>query len=118
MIEGQGSLFHASYAGVTLGLIHGAQPDALVMCHEPTRPHMRGLPNYKLPDLGLCIERNIEAAQLTNPAVRCVGISVNTAGSMPAAARDYLRRTEDEPGFPCVDPMRTGVGAIVDRLAG
>ena len=67
VIEGQGSLFHASYAGVTLGLIHGAQPDALVVCHEPTRPHMRGLPGYKLPDLGLCIARNIEAAQLTNP---------------------------------------------------
>jgi len=62
VIEGQGSLFHASYAGVTLGLIHGSQPDALVVCHEPTRPHMRGLPGYKLPDLKLCIDRNIEAA--------------------------------------------------------
>jgi uncharacterized NAD-dependent epimerase/dehydratase family protein len=116
LIEGQGSLFHASYAGVTLGLIHGAQPDALVVCHEPTRKHMRGLPTYKLPDLKLCIERNIEAAQLTNPAVRCVGISVNTAGLDPAAARDYLRRTEDEQGIACIDAVRTGVGAIVDRL--
>ncbi len=116
LIEGQGSLFHASYAGVTLGLIHGSQPDALVMCHEPTRKHMRGLPSYRLPDLKLCIARNVEAAQLTNPAVRCVGISVNTAGLDPAAARDYLRRTEDELSLPCVDPMRTGVGAIVDRL--
>ncbi|MGD9616575.1 MAG: N-acetyltransferase DgcN [Alphaproteobacteria bacterium] len=116
LIEGQGSLFHASYAGVTLGLIHGAQPDALVMCHEPTRKHMRGLPHYQLPDLKLCIERNIEAAQLTNPAARCVGISVNTAGLDPAGARDYLRRTEDEQGVPCVDAVRTGVGPIVDRL--
>ena len=56
VIEGQGSLFHASYAGVTLGLIHGAQPDALVVCHEPTRAHMRGLPDYKLPDLQVCID--------------------------------------------------------------
>jgi uncharacterized NAD-dependent epimerase/dehydratase family protein len=109
-------LFHASYAGVTLGLLHGAQPDALVMCHEPTRTHMRGLPHYKLPDLQLCIERNVEAAQLTNPAVRCVGVSVNTAALDAAAARDYLRRTEDTIGLPCVDPVRTGVGAIVDRL--
>ena len=116
LVEGQGSLFHASYAGVTLGLIHGAQPDALVMCHEPTRKHMRGLPNYQLPDLHLCIERNVEAAQLTNPAVECVGISVNTAGLDAGAARDYLRRTEDEQGLPCVDPMRTGVGKIVDQL--
>jgi uncharacterized NAD-dependent epimerase/dehydratase family protein len=117
VIEGQGSLFHASYAGVTLALIHGAQPDALVVCHEPTRPHMRGLPGYKLPDLKLCIDRNVEAAQLTNPAVKCVGISVNTSGLDGAAARDYLRQTEDQLGLPCVDPVRTGVGPIVDRLA-
>jgi uncharacterized NAD-dependent epimerase/dehydratase family protein len=116
VIEGQGSLFHASYAGVTLGLIHGAQPDALVMCHEPTRPHMRGLPTYKLPELKPCIARNLEAAQLTNPAARCIGLSVNTAALDAAAARDYLNRTADELGLPCIDPVRTGVGAIVDRL--
>ncbi len=116
VIEGQGSLFHASYAGVTLALIHGAQPDALVMCHEPTRQHMRGLPSYKLPDLGLCIARNVEAAQLTNPLARCIGVSVNTAALDAVAARDYLRRTEDALGLPCVDPVRSGVGAIVDRL--
>src|SRR5215475_3481258 len=117
LIEGQGSLFHASYAGVTLGLIHGAQPDALVVCHEPTRSHMRGLPGYKLPDLKLCIDRNVEAAQLTNPDVRCVGLSINTAGLEEAAARDYLRGTEARLGLPCVDPVRTGVGAIVDNLS-
>jgi uncharacterized NAD-dependent epimerase/dehydratase family protein len=118
LIEGQGSLFHASYAGVTLALIHGAQPDALVVCHEPTRSHMRGLPGYKLPDLKLCIDRNVEAAQLTNPDVRCVGLSINTSAMEASAARDYLCRTEDRFGLPCVDPVRTGVGAIVDRLVG
>ena len=118
VVEGQGSLFHASYAGVTLGLIHGAQPDALVVCHEPTRPHMRGLPTYKLPDLRICIDRNIEAAQLTNPAVGCIGVSVNTAGLDPGAARDYLRETEARLGLPCVDPVRTGVGRLVDKLPG
>ncbi len=118
LIEGQGSLFHASYAGVTLALIHGAQPDALVMCHEPTRTHMRGLRHYPLPDLKLCIERNVEAAQLTNPAVRCVGVSVNSGSLDTAAARDYLRQTEDQLGLPCVDPVRTGVAAIVDHLHG
>lgn len=116
LVEGQGSLFHASYAGVTLGLIHGSQPDALVVCHEPTRKHMRGLPTYKLPALKLCIDRNIEAARLTNPDVKCIGISVNTGGLDGDAARDYLRRTEDELSLPCVDPVRTGIGPIVDRL--
>ena len=56
LIEGQGSLFHPSFAGVSLGLLHGAQADALVMCHEPTRTHMRGLPHRPLPELGACIE--------------------------------------------------------------
>lgn len=118
VIEGQGSLFHASYAGVTLGLIHGAQPDALVVCHEPTRTHMRGLPTYKLPDLEDCIDANLTAARLTNNAVRCVGLSINTAGLDAAAARDYLRATEDRLSLPCVDPVRTGVGALVDKLPG
>jgi len=118
VVEGQGSLFHASYAGVTLGLIHGSQPDALVVCHEPTRPHMRGLPTYKLPDLRLCIDRNVEAAQLTNPSVRCIGLSINTAGYDEATARDYLRETEGRLGLPCVDAVRTGVGRLVDQVAG
>jgi uncharacterized NAD-dependent epimerase/dehydratase family protein len=54
---------------------------------------------------------------LTNPAVRCVGVSVNTSAMDAGAARDYLRRTEEELGLPVVDPGRAGVGAIVDRLA-
>ena len=116
VIEGQGSLFHASYAGVTLSLIHGAQPDALVMCHEPTRPHMRGLPSYRLPDLRECIDANLAAARLTNKDVRCVGLSINTSAMDAGAGRDYLRETGARLGLPCVDPVRTGVGAIVDRL--
>jgi uncharacterized NAD-dependent epimerase/dehydratase family protein len=116
LVEGQGSLFHASYAGVSLGLLHGAQADALVLCHEPTRKHMRGLPHYPLPDLQVCIDANLAAGRLTNPAVTCVGASINTAGLSEAAAHDYLRALEDRLGMPAVDPYRTGVGAIVDRL--
>ena len=78
LIEGQGSLFHASFAGVSLGLLHGAQPDALVLCHEPGRAHMRGLAHYPLPDLRTCLEANLQAARLTNPGVVAVGVAVNT----------------------------------------
>jgi uncharacterized NAD-dependent epimerase/dehydratase family protein len=116
LVEGQGSLFHASYAGVTLGLIHGAQPDALVLCHEPTRPHMRGLPDYPLPDLETCIEANLRAARLTNPAAVCIGVSVNTSQMTPEAAETFLKATEDRLGLPTVDAFKDGVAPIVDRL--
>jgi uncharacterized NAD-dependent epimerase/dehydratase family protein len=116
LIEGQGSLFHASYAGVSLGLLHGAQADALVMCHEPTRRHMRGLPHYPLPSLEACIEANLAAARLTNPAVRLVGLSVNTSALTQTQAEAVLADLSARHGLPAVDPVRTGVGAIVDRL--
>jgi len=117
LIEGQGSLFHPSFAGVTLGLIHGAQPDALVLCHEPTRTHMRGLPGQPLPGLKTCLAANIEAAKLTNPHVRCVGISINTHALDQKAADRLMAETADAFGLPCVDPVRNGVEAIADQLA-
>jgi uncharacterized NAD-dependent epimerase/dehydratase family protein len=116
VIEGQGSLFHASFAGVSMGLLHGAQPDALVMCHEPTRSHMRGLPDYGLPDLQLCIDTNLTAARLTNPDVRCIGVAVNTSLMEADAARRYAGETEEKLGLPVVDPVRHGVAPLVDQL--
>jgi uncharacterized NAD-dependent epimerase/dehydratase family protein len=116
LVEGQGSLFHPSYAGVSLGLLHGAQPTALVVCHEPNRPHMRGLPHYKVPSLRTCIDANLQAARLTSPDVRVVGISLNTSALDAAAAESVLRQAEDTFGVPAVDPVRGGVAAIVDRL--
>ncbi len=116
LVEGQGSLFHPSFAGVSLGLLHGAQPDYLVLCHEPTRTHMRGLPHQPLPGLALCLERNLEAAQLTNPDVKPLGVSINTAALNDAAARDYLAKVEDELQLPAVDPFRDGVAPLLDAL--
>jgi uncharacterized NAD-dependent epimerase/dehydratase family protein len=117
LVEGQGSLFHASYAGVTLGLIHGAQPDALIMCHEPQRPHMRGLPHYELPDLQACIDANLAAARLTNPAAKLVGFSFNTSALDAAGAERALGECSQKFDLPAVDPVRTGVGPLVDALA-
>lgn len=118
LIEGQGSLFHPSYAGVSLGLLHGAQAEALVMCHEPTRTHMRGLPDRPLPDLASCIAANEQAARLTCPQARCVGIAVNTSG-LPAEERNrYLQRLAADSQLPCVDPLLDGVASLVDRLVG
>jgi len=116
LIEGQGSLFHPSFAGVSLGLLHGAQPDAIVLCDEPGRPHMRGIKGRRLPDLKTCLERNLEAARLTNPDVKAVGVALNTEALSADAAADVCRSVADELGLPCQDPVRMGVGWIVDRL--
>jgi uncharacterized NAD-dependent epimerase/dehydratase family protein len=116
VIEGQGSLFHASYAGVSLALLHGSQPDALVLCHEPTRRHMRGLPDFALPPLDVCLQRNLEAARLVNADCRCVGIAINTSAMAAAAAERYLAELRERFGLPAVDPVRHGTAAIVDRL--
>ena len=116
LVEGQGSLFHPSFAGVSLGLLHGAQPDAVVVCHEPTRKRMRGV-QTPLPTIAEVIELTIRCGRLTNPDIRPVGIAVNTQALGDNEAKSYLADVEREFGLPTVDPVRYGVGPIVDRLA-
>ncbi|MGE4328234.1 MAG: N-acetyltransferase DgcN [Pseudodonghicola sp.] len=117
LIEGQGSLFHVSYSGVTLALVHGGQPDALVLCHEPTRPHMRGLPGYTLPSLEDLRDVALKLAQVANPACVVAGISVNTQHMGEDEAQAYLAKLEAEMGLPATDPFRYGAGKLVDALA-
>ncbi|SEQ42903.1 Uncharacterized conserved protein, NAD-dependent epimerase/dehydratase family [Loktanella sp. DSM 29012] len=115
-IEGQGSLFHISYSGVTMALVHGGQPDALVLCHEPTRPHMRGLPDYAVPQLSDLRDLALQIARMANPACQVVGISVNTSGLGDDVFEDYLAGVERELGLPTVDPFRQGADRLVDAL--
>jgi len=116
LIEGQGSLFHPSFAGVSTGLLHGAQPIALLLCHDPSRPHMRGLPHYPLPDLAECLDANLRVARLTSPHVAAVGVALNTAAMDEGAARTLCAETGDRLGLPCTDPYRFGADALVDRM--
>lgn len=116
LIEGQGSLFHPSYSGVTLALIHGGQPDALVLCHEPTREHMRGLPGYSLPSLEELRETALTMARIVNPACEVVGVSVNTAALADDEARKLLDEIEAKMGLPAVDPYRHGAERLTDAL--
>jgi uncharacterized NAD-dependent epimerase/dehydratase family protein len=116
LIEGQGSLFHPSFAGVSLGLLHGAQPDAFIVCHEPTRRAMRGVP-AALPTIGDVIHLTLACGRLTNPAIRCVGISINTEHLDEAEARAEIARAETQYGLPASDPVRFGLGPIVERMA-
>ena len=115
LIEGQGSLFHPSFAGVTMGLLHGSQPDAFVVCHEPTRTKMRGVQNA-LPTIAEVIDLTIRCGRLTNPAIQCVGLSINTQALSEAEARAYLTQTGKAHGLPCVDPVRFGVDPLVDAI--
>jgi len=115
-IEGQGSLFHVSYSGVTMALVHGGQPDALILSHEPTRPHMRGLPGYDLPTLEVLRDTALSLARVANPACQVVGISVNTSAMAEDAALEYLASVEARMGLPTVDPFRQGAARLVDAL--
>jgi len=117
VIEGQGSLFHPSYAGVSLGLLHGSQPDAIVYCHSLTRREIDGCPGFPIPEISEGVRRNLEAARLTNPAVFCAGVSVNTAHLSEHEAKAQLGAIEAQTALPAMDPLRFGAGAIVDALA-
>lgn len=117
VIEGQGSLFHPAYAGVSLGLLHGSQPDAIVVCTEAGREHLLGYPDFALPTLEACIEHTLQCARLTNPQVRCAGISLNTASLDAEARRVAIDSTQQRLGLPCIDPAVTGADAIAAVLA-
>ncbi|MCI2399530.1 N-acetyltransferase DgcN [Aliiroseovarius subalbicans] len=117
LIEGQGSLFHVSYSGVTMALIHGGQPDALILSHEPTRDHMRGLPDYTAPSLEELRDVALTLARVANPACQVVGVSVNTQHMSEDEAVAYLAGVEERMGLPAVDPFRQGAARLVDALA-
>lgn len=115
VVEGQGSLFHPSFAGVTLGLLHGAQPDLFVVCHAPGRTAMRGV-SHPLPTIQQVIDLTLQMGRLTNPAIQCLGVALNTEALDDGEARELLTQTGRAHGLPCVDPIRTGVGPLVEGL--
>jgi uncharacterized NAD-dependent epimerase/dehydratase family protein len=116
VVEGQGSLFHPSYAGVTLGLIHGTQADALVLCHDAARTTIECLDGFPIPPLEVCIERYLEAARLTNTGVRCIGVAINASGLAPAEYSRARAAVESRTSLPCVDPIRDGVEPLIAAL--
>jgi uncharacterized NAD-dependent epimerase/dehydratase family protein len=116
VIEGQGSLFHPAYAGVTLGLLHGSQPDAIVLCHDPSRRTIDEYPDFPIPDLRVVIEDYLRAGRLTNRAIRCVGLSINSSSLSDADCAEYFRRMTAELGLPVCDPVRTGVDMLAAAL--
>jgi uncharacterized NAD-dependent epimerase/dehydratase family protein len=116
VIEGQGTLFHPGYAGVSLGLLHGSQPDALVMCHDPLRTTLTGWDHFNLPPLQECIETHLKMGRLTNPNICCIGISINTSSLPDHKRRACLEEITQQTGIPAVDPLIDGCEAIVENI--
>ena len=116
VIEGQGSLFHPAYAGVTLGLLHGSQPDAFVLCHDPSRHTIEMYPDAVIPSLADAIAQYTTAARVTNRTAHCVGVSVNSSSLTDDAWAAYAQHYAAALGVPVCDPMRGGVAPIAEAL--
>ena len=117
IIEGQGALLHPSYAGVTLGLIHGSQPDAVVLCHDAGRGELLGMEgHFPVPPIDDVIDDVLRAAHVTNPDCACAGISVNTSAMAENERGAYLADLANTYGLPCTDPIATGMATIADAL--
>jgi uncharacterized NAD-dependent epimerase/dehydratase family protein len=108
IVEGQGSIFHPAYSGVSLALLHGTQPDVIVMCHEVGRDHILGFPNYPTPSLPDAIELTLVLARLTNPQVRCGGVSLNTSTLDESSVQSVLAEYAKTLRLPVADPIRGG----------
>jgi len=116
IIEGQGSLFHPAYSGVSLGLLHGSQPDGFVACHDATRKEICGWEHYPLPTIEECIVLHEQAARRTNPNARCVGICVNTSGLDADRRIPYLEELCHRHDVPAVDPLIDGCTELVTHI--
>lgn len=116
VIEGQGAILHPSFAGVTLGLLHGSQPDVLVLCHDPARSEIASTPGFPFRSLAETRELYLSLARLTNPAVRFAAIALNTSSMDEDAARAFAARLGADEGLPVFDPLRFGIEAAVDAV--
>ncbi len=114
VIEGQGSLFHPAYAAVSLALLHGSQPDIVVVCHQPGRECVLGHPDYALPSIEETIALALQLGRRTQPAIRCAGVSLNTSHLLETDALRLLATESERLGCAVADPMRGG--AAFERL--
>lgn len=116
IIEGQGSLFNPAYAGVSLGLLHGAQADFLILCHEAGRQEIKDKPGYPIPNLGDCIETNLKLARLTNPNAQLGAISLNCRMVDVDQAKHLCAELSETFDVPCFDAVLDGAGSFVETL--
>lgn len=108
LIEGQGSIFNPAYAAVSLGLLHGSQPDVFVVCHDPSRKVILGMESFALPSIEEVIDLTIRLGSRTNPAIRCGGVSLNTSSMGAGEAEALIGAESRRLGLPVADPIRGG----------
>jgi uncharacterized NAD-dependent epimerase/dehydratase family protein len=118
IIEGQGSLVHPGYAAVSLGLLHGSQPDVMVLCHDPARTEIDEYPGFAIPPLDEVMALHLALARRTNAAARFGGIALNTSALAAEAAATLLADHAARFRLPCFDPLRSDLGPVVAALAG
>ncbi len=116
VIEGQGSLIHPGYAAVTLGLLHGSQPDELVLCHDPRRTHNLDSPQIEIPPLTEVIELYLAQGRLTNPQIRCRAISLNTRGMSAGERNAAIEQAREATGLIVFDPIAGDVDELLEQL--
>lgn len=120
-VEGQGSLIHPAYSGVTLSLLHGSNPDALILCHKAGLETVRNYPQIPMPTMKELIAMYETAASWVRPAgqikARVAGIAVNTSALSEEEAERYLLQLRLETGLPATDPVRYGVQGLLEALA-
>ena len=114
-VEGQGSLAHPAYSGVTLGLIHGSAPHLFVLCHKAGALEVEGYPGYPLPSLAQLIELHERIALPLRPA-RVACLALNTAELDEVAARAAIAQAAEETGLPAYDPVRFGAGELLEAV--
>jgi uncharacterized NAD-dependent epimerase/dehydratase family protein len=114
LVEGQGSLVHPGYSGVTLSLIHGSAPDAMILCHQATRHTIRRY-TIPVPSLRHLVEMHEYVTAPVKPA-KVIGVSINTFGLAEQEAHAAVDRAAQETGLPATDPIRYGVGPLVDAV--
>lgn len=116
LLEGQGSLLHPGYAGVTVGMIAGALPRGTILCHQPTRTVVRNytIPIPPLPDLVGIYGRAIDGIK----TIPVLGIALNTFDLDEGGALRAIEEAESATGLPAADPVRFGAGVLVDVILG
>lgn len=116
VVEGQATITHPRYSGVSAGLLHGAMPHGMILCYEVGRTHYSGMPHMPLPPLRRVVEAYEQLAEFGQPGGRVIGVALNSRRVSDSEAESERRRVSDELGLPAADPIRHGSDVLLDAI--